>query len=131
MDQTFAGPLSLRELVRRRSRLSLSGQPSRLVVSLGTGAFRGPGFFLAAGASATMWRRCGGRVASGAVALACGVSVVCLCMRSGGALIAPFLWLAAAGRLFNSRLGPRGPVLFEGPPGMGSSRAFYLERKFA
>jgi hypothetical protein len=72
-----------------------------------------------------------GREKIATAGLAAGMIVVGLCMISGVARIAPFFSLADAARFLNSRLGTNGTVLFEGPPGIGSSLGFYLERKFA
>src|SRR5438105_11169169 len=53
MDQTLGRPLSYRELVRRRSALAISRQPSRLVVPLVAGDFAAADLFLAAGDGTT------------------------------------------------------------------------------
>jgi 4-amino-4-deoxy-L-arabinose transferase-like glycosyltransferase len=72
-----------------------------------------------------------GREKIATAGLAVGMIVVGLCMISGVARIAPFFSLADAARFLNNRLGTNGKVLFEGPPGVASSLAFYLEHKFA
>lgn len=88
-------------------------------------------FGLIIGAFCTVHLLRRGREKIATAGLALGMIVVGLCMISGVARIAPFFSLADAARFLNSRLGTNGKVLFEGPPGVGSSLGFYLERKFA
>ena len=86
---------------------------------------------LVVGTTATMYLLRQGREKIAVVGLACGMTVVGLCMVSGIARIAPFFSLADAARFLNDRLGRNGEVLFEESPGVASSLGFYLDRKFA
>lgn len=86
---------------------------------------------LFAGAIATVYLLQWGHEKIAVAGLACGMTVVGLCMINGVARIAPFFSLADAARFLNGRLGTNGEVLFEESPGVASSLGFYLDRKFA
>jgi len=86
---------------------------------------------LVVGTIATFYLLRQGREKIAVVGLACGMTMVGLCMVSGIARIAPFFSLADAARFLNDRLGRNGEVLFEESPGVASSLGFYLDRKFA
>lgn len=52
------------------------------------------------------------------------------CLAESASRIAPFFSLAEPARFLNSRLGPHGQVLYEGPLQSASSLSFYLNKKF-
>jgi 4-amino-4-deoxy-L-arabinose transferase-like glycosyltransferase len=54
-----------------------------------------------------------------------------LCMAESAARMGPFFSLADAARFLNPRLGESSQVIYEGPPSVGSSLAFYLNQKFS